>query len=362
MTRCHYCYPSAPKPTHTRFCVDYIVHLRRRTTKAIENIWHTAHDEALHLLADRRRRTMCKRAEAYDIASTPSKMQKITEQNGLESHLLRLPVELRLQIYDYIYSPSAIFTIREKLVHGRYALVSVDMTRAVSRRCLCDLCKACVQFPFKDALALPLTCRQIYTETIPYVHGRSKFCFGDTRLNLSLPHVIPAKHLQCITSLRLLFYVDRLIDLFDVSQTPFSKEPKFVNDPNLAVTWRRKKYVRLWPYLAMTLVNIRGLTVIFRRFEIPDNDIAREQRFCDWLLTPLLQSRDGESLWSHRLARFEVRLGYRWNSLVDSYAKPLTINGGSQVAPFELKRDCDCMLDRWACQCPEIEHEFMMRY
>ena len=317
---------------------------------AIESTWHAAHHATIHHLTDRRRRTMCERAETHDIARLPSKMQKITEQNRLQSYLLRLPLELRRQIYDYVYPQSPTLTISDSLIHNRYRLVFQDFTPFFHRIRFYDWCFTC--FPSKNALALPLTCREIYTETIPYIYARNKFYFSDLRLVLSLPHVIPAKHLRFITELSLLFEVDKLIASFDLSEIPFVKDSKFVEDTDLAVTGRRKKYVQLWPFLSSTLVNIRNLRINFQRLEW--TDAHREQQFCEWLMAPLLQSRDGKSVWSEKLARFEVRLLRRWESLVGVYAQPFTIDGGSQLAPFELRGDCGCKFGGWGCLCSEI--------
>jgi hypothetical protein len=83
-------------------------------------------------------------------------------------------------------------------------------------------------------------------------------------------------------------------------------------------------------------------------------DAHREQQFCEWLLTPLFQSRNGKSLWCEKLTHFEVRLGRRWKSFVCLYTKPLTINGGLQIAPFELKQECDCKYGWWGCLCSDL--------
>ena len=324
--------------------VDFGITTYNAAIKGSIKTYHDAHDGILHRLADSRRGKMCRRAEIHDIALLPSSKPEVTERNQRLSPLLRLPLELRAQIYNYAHAPHAIITVSEDLRRNRYRLVahvrlSGQHTPECNRRKSTRSCSS----P-NTVLALPITCYQMYTETIHYLYDNNTFRFTNNRLILSLPSTIPTNHLRIITSLCLTFDLDPL--------TTALRLPRIMEGDagdSRAAKMHRKEYVDFWQFLATTLRNLQTLLVFFRRKNIGDSDL--EPRICEWLLTPLFQFEEGESKssWGPKLTLFDVRLDI-WFPTSSTLIREYQTMG----APFFLGQWCDCALD--CRRCIECNH------
>lgn len=129
--------------------------------------YHEARQKVSQYLVHRRRREMCQRAAKNDMAIEPSKIPEKTEWNRLHCSLLKLPLELRLQIYEWIYSPHATVAIRNDIKSNR---IKASMEQYDLHDPACHLKRtSCPCFVRRVAFNLPLTCRQLYCETIHYL-------------------------------------------------------------------------------------------------------------------------------------------------------------------------------------------------
>jgi hypothetical protein len=307
-------------------------------------------EEFYHRLAEHRRRKMCQRAEITDFTAASSKKLELTERNELESDLLRLPLELRMQIYEYIYTPAATIHIADQISRANTFRLQAHMVESSLHDPSCHIRESsCRCFVRRVGFTLPLTCRQLYSETIHYMYTTNTFRFLDNRLSLSLPNTIPVKHLQCITSLNLTFDVDQLVQSIQLRSLLQKKQlPTYLARSS---TRHRNAYIEFWHFLSTTLTKLQSLVVTFYRMGSHDDDKVLEQRICDWFLAPLFQRAEGERqrLWSPELKLFEVRLGTFWflhddpedSSFIDAYK--------NREAPFLLRRECECGHDFRYC-------------
>ena len=335
--------------------IDYGITVYEATVKACRaarDAYRDAHAGALHLLADSRRRKTCRLAESRDIALLPSKKSEVTERNQSLCGLLKLSPELRVQIYGYIYTSSTIITISDNLTRNGYRLsaclrLSDDENPEWERRM--NTCSRAVR---NTVLTLPITCRQIYTETIHYLYGNATFCFNDRRLIFSLPLTIPIKHLRALTSLCLTFDIEPLTTEFCL---PHLLEG--VTDRSRAGVRRRTEYVEIWHFLAIALRSLQTLIISFHREDTPAPGL--EPQVCKWLLAPLSQLKDGttNSYWSPNLKRFDVRLDNWWptqDTFIREYQK--------ESAPFFLGPWCGCRLyDRQRCDQCNYSEDYCLR-
>jgi hypothetical protein len=281
---------------------------------------------------------MCTRAETHDIALLSSRKQEVTECNQKLYPLLRLPLELRAQMYDYIHTPPGIITVSDDLRCNGFHLIG-RMRLSGQHTPECERRKSTCSFSVpNNVLALPITCRQIYTETIHYLYDSNTFCFNDSGLVLSLPSTIPVKHLRTITSLCFTF------DLAPLTTTLHL--PRLLQcgtDWSLAAIRRRKEYIEFWHFLATTLSNLQILLVSFHR---KNTWVATDPRIYKWVLAPLFQFKEGasRSSWSPKLTLFDVRLN-TWFPTYFTFVNTYQTMG----APFFLGTWCDCGLDCWQC-------------
>ena len=287
-----------------------------------------------------RRQRMCKRAEERDIALRPSKKRQETEINGDRS-LLRLPIELRLQIYDLVYSPSAAIIIRDSGHKGHVKGMTFSKTYCPCVSSGCCSYSECVGPVSDGILSLSLTCRQLYAETIAYVYNKNKFHLNEYETIASIPELIPSKHLQSISSLSLNFAVEPLIkSLHLVCRNPSvqANQPSYkFNDARIA---RRTQWIQLWKLLATTMVQLQRLSVTLNR--IAPKGIPRlEQQVCEWVLEPLLVFNQRTTA----LRSFDVSLGFAWKELVSETERVLAEKAAPKALPFVLKRSLGCIHD-----------------
>ena len=330
-------------------CVEFSIDLCSAAREQTTLHYRKGREEFYHRLTEHRRRKVCTRAEPNDVAILPSKKPEVTERNQVESGLLRLPVELRMQIYECIYTPAATIDISDIPSGMTMFRLQAHILEASLHDPSCHIKESsCLCFVSRVGFNLPLTCRQLHSETIHYLYSTNAFRFASNRLIFSLPSTIPVKHLQCITSLDLTFEVDRI---FESSHLLRLLQKKHLH--HMAWSERRgcNEYIEFWHFLRTTITQLRSLVVTFHRMGSRDNDKALEQRICEWFLAPLSQRGEGgvKSQWSPELKHFEVRLGTFWflhddpedTSFIDAY------KGGD--APFVLRRECDCEHDFRYC-------------
>jgi hypothetical protein len=232
-------------------------------------------------------------------------MPKVTERNQLESYFLKLPLELRQQIYDLHFQQATIL-ISELSEDGYKLSAALKMPRQMpalaSRNCFYP------PIPFVrkpiPLLRLPLVCRQIYGETIEYVYKTNTFRLGYHKLASLLPTlaIFPQKHMEMLTSLHFEFCINELVK--DIGLGPRQPNPNY---EQTVTSWtasspgksrQRRKWVTLWTFLT-TLPNLERLHVLFIQF--PTIYSFSEGRAFWSILAPLLQFNKKE-----RLAVFEV--------------------------------------------------------
>ena len=326
--------------------VDFGVTVCSGAVKQTIRTYENAHDRVVRSLVDSQRRRMCRRAETHDIAVLPPSKPKVTARNQDLSPLLRLPLELRVQIYEYTYAHPAIITISEVVRHNSYRLLGhVRLSGQHTPKCgRNQSCECSIRY---SVLALPLTCRQTYTDTIHYLYDKATFRLTNNRLILSLPSTLPAKHLRNITALSLRFDYGTLVTALHLPQ-------KLHGLTGLhTTTTRRREYIAFWHFLATALSNLRTLIVSFSETGADSSDLELE--IYKWLLAPLVQSNESVSgtFWSSKLTVFDVRLPHMPWSLS---SQETFISGYREDTPFFLGRYCECALDCrhcYECRCCE---------
>lgn len=113
------------------------------------------------------------------------------------SQLLRVPVELRLMIYGYLFRGNVIhlFTAFKKLAYiCCNSTSSHDLTKAWCRSATdfdhtqrIDVQASTLPFP------LLLSCRQLYTELIPILYGDNVFNIEDLEAFIQFSEIIPSQ-------------------------------------------------------------------------------------------------------------------------------------------------------------------------
>ena len=265
----------------------------------------------------RRRRTN-ERADTHDVALRNPK-PKITQRNCNECSFLKLPLELRQQVYDQCFRPTA-FTIHE-LASNRYKLIT---TKAKNL----PFPPLQLIVPKKELLELPLTCRQLYCETIEYLYTKTAFRFTNHDLAMQLPRlsVFPRKHLDNVRALELKLCVDILVEELNFGAPPDPLPDRSVDLQVLKAArstklWRR--WTALWVFLA-GLPRLERLQVEFARLSRLGQLFQIKDWMCEWLLEPLMRFERRE-----RLRVFVVEWPRGW--------KPSGEWKQSSSMPFELK-------------------------
>jgi hypothetical protein len=303
-----------------------------------------AYRKAEQAVISHRRKRVCKRAEDCDIARRPSMKPELTEENA-ENVLLRLPAELRLQVYDLIYASSKHIIIKEAGRKGHIQGVTWSKTYCPCVRTGCCIYSECTVPISNDIMALSLTCRTLYAETIGYVYSKNRFHFNQYQMITSIPSIIPAKHLRNIRSLSLNFAVDHLIKSLHLivtnpSAKPSSPSYKFSLPTVLSLYERKDPWMELWRLFAITMIDLQRLSVIFNRIS-PKGIPALERQTCEWVIEPLLIFSDI----GIRMQRFEVGLGYAWKHSLLEMQNRFAERCGEGGAPFVLKSQMGCIHD-----------------
>ena len=321
-------------------------------TEAV-GVYSLARDATQRLATHRRRRETCRQAETEDIAQLPSARPQITARNSRESHVLRLPLELRLQIYDDIPSEPVTINMRESHERGSIEAVTYAWTY-----CSCASSGCCSHSPClplircNNIMALPTTCRQMYAETIARNYRYNTIRFAHYPFVLSIPEILPAKHLRSITKIGLHFNVDPLIENFrrGIILEGAHTDPISGDMRSPLPAKRREQYINLWKILATDLLNLQDLRVTFKRQTWTDDSL--EQRICEWFLGPLLLLSEGSYERSKAIAHFKVQLAFAWRGeeFVSVVHTLLAAKSTGQVVPFTLTSEyAACLHDisRW---------------
>ena len=286
------------------------------------------------------RRKFNKRADANDVASTS--ISEATRWNANHCHLLRLPPELRLQIYELCFEASMV-TIEEVRVHkaGYKVVGNGGPEYSYYRRGLSSyssyknrryaLKKVAPFLP--DAVGLPFTCRYIHNETIEYLYTTNTFRFESHDQSFLLPRlqIFPQKYLDRIRSLELRFCVDELMaDLRSAESLNCSDGHKKRTRIPLPLgpqgpSKRCKQWIALWTLLP-SLPQLRSLRVEFTRYH-PFHHYTRvpvEAWMIEWLAAPMVKFESESSLEASSVGW----LGdlESWRSTSDTYHSSFFVN------------------------------------
>ena len=277
-----------------------------------------------------RRRTTNERADTRDVALHNSQ-PGITQRNHNECSFLKLPLELREQIYDLCTQP-ATFRIHELNVDG-YKLIATQRGHDLNSYENVGILPRRGIVVRTHLLALPLVCRQIYSETVENMYRRNSFRFTDHKLAFLIPSlaVFPRKHLDTLRSLELSFCINVLSREFrlDGSSPRFPPGPTHEHNVDswaadaLGLTGHRRKWIRLWQFLA-TLLRLERLHVEFTTLPplYPWSWVYTSDDTYGWILAPLLHFKRRE-----RLREFVVEWQGDWR-LSEGWEKSM---------PFEMK-------------------------
>jgi hypothetical protein len=185
----------------------------------------------------------------------------------------------------------------------------------------------------KHLLTLPLVCRQLYSETVENLYRRNTFRFTDHKLDFLLPSlaVFPRKRLDTLRSLELNFCINALNREFKLDGRSPRCPPGPAHEHNvdswaantMGVTRHRRKWVRLWQFLA-TLLRLERLHVEFTKLPslFPGSWVYTSDDTYRWILAPLLHFERRE-----RLRAFVVEWQRDWR-LSEGWEKGM---------PFEMK-------------------------
>ena len=263
--------------------------------------------------ARQQRHKVNQHADKHDVAISNSR-PKATKHNVSHSHLLRLPAELRQQVYD-LYLESGTINIQELSWEGaEYKLVgSKTLTRYYPDKNICMRTGLGPVIP--EGCRLPLTCQQIYTATIEYLYTRNTFRFNSHDEALLLPRlmVFPRKYLDILRSLELHFCMDSLAQLLkftNLSHGP--KHNRSVHSLPLEVihsTKQWKRWVAFWKFLA-TLSNLRSLHVELSRLATMVGHANTKEWMIEWSLAPLMRYERQNSLRQLKIAWRGVSKGW----------------------------------------------------
>lgn len=273
-----------------------------------------------------RRRKTNKKATTYDVA-IENPMPKVTERNQVQASILKLPLELRQQIYDLFFQQT-MFLMHELYDDGYKLYATIQkIPHHIQGARLAFYPPTYHPGRPNGLLQLPLACRQIYCETIEYIYKKNTFVFGGYSEALLLPtlSIYPQKHMDTLRSLEFRFCIDILIKQLGLgtSQPDPSYERSVTSwTSSLAGKSRqRRRWIEFWTFLT-TLPNLQKLHVTFTRLPGPDS-IADDCVFW-WIVAPLLQFNERE-----HLAAFEVD----WQRNTKGWRLP---EGWAKTVPFQL--------------------------
>ena len=275
-------------------------------------------------LSRARRRRTNKRAATHDVA-TCNPMPEVTEQNQVQASILKLPLELRQQIYD-LYFQQRTFFVQEVYDCG-YKLYARAKLPYHIPYAGSEYPNAYLVRTLKGLLYLPLVCRQIYYESIGYLYQKSTFSFEDYNEASLLPSlaIFPQKPLDTLRSLEFRFCIDVLVKRLGLGKDPPGPYHERSDTPWTASlpgpSRERLRWAAFWAFLA-ALPNLQRLHVTFTRLPGPGSP-ADECVF--WrMISPLLRFSKREPLSS-----FEVE----WQRNTKDWFLP---DRWKKAAPFQV--------------------------
>ena len=300
------------------------IRIARWTVQGTRDLARSTYKGTQKRMSRARRRKTNQKAATHDVA-TENPMPKVAERNQVQSHMLKLPLELRQQIYD-LYFKETTFLMHE-LYEGGYKLSATSQKLPHHiQGCRLAFYPPTYRRP-NGLLQLPLVCRQIYCETIEYLYKKNTFVFGGYSEALLLPTLstFPQKHMDTLRSLEFRFCIDILIKQLGLGNgqpSPSYERPTTSWTTNLAgKSKQRRKWTAFWAFLA-TLPNLQRLHVTFTRLPGPDS-LTDDCVFWS-IVAPLQQFNQRE-----RSVVFEVD----WQRNTDGWRLP---EGLTEAVPFQL--------------------------
>lgn len=215
---------------------------------------------------------------------------KATKQNQLRSTFLRLPFEIRQQIYDLVLAP-ATFTIHEvNTTKCQYKLAATATIHwyVHDKRNPDPKSNVVIKGGILD---IPLSCRHLYGEGIQHIYARNTFRLENFELCRLLPsyYVFSRSQLDCLKRLELQFEAMDIVKYFNLRDFRFDPQSAIqlrrLATPN---NRRRTKWAALWAFLSQ-LPQLHTLRVEFLRI-VREGSIKRESEVHDWILHPVSRS------------------------------------------------------------------------
>ena len=318
-------------PLHVRLsCILHVpvlpIRIARWTVQGTRDLARSTYKGTQKRMSRARRRKTNQKAATHNVA-TQNPMPKVAERNQVQSHILKLPLELRQQIYD-LYFKQTTFLMHE-LYEGGYKLsaTSQKLPHHIQGCRLAFYPPTSYRGRPNGLLQLPLACRQIYCETIEYIYKKNTFILGGHSEALLLPtlSIFPRKHMDALRSLEFRFCIDFLIKQLGLGNgqaNSYSEHPTASWTTNLAGKSRqRRRWTAFWAFLA-TLPNLQKLHVTFTRLPGPDS-LTDDCVFWS-IAAPLQQFNQRE-----RSVVFEVD----WQRNTDGWRLP---EGLTEAVPFQL--------------------------
>ena len=177
------------------FIYGYSLHALREVIRPIDTLYqqYVRHNQT----TNRRRLSI--------LGETP---RQTTDLNIHHSHFLgKLPTEIRQAIYKIYYQDSNFVLAREGVLPSKHIAWMHDKDWRYLREDP-GIHRVYVQ---KGVLSLPLTCRQIYAESIDYIYSIPQFeCFGVDNA-FELPQILLPQRWQAMTSFHFWFDVSQII-------------------------------------------------------------------------------------------------------------------------------------------------------
>lgn len=169
---------------------------------------------------------------------------------GESATLLRLPPELRQKIYK-----TAMF---ERRIHLRYEIFLGAIRGRVCEVCVSDDPSSCGRACWRPnrnrqgLLSLPLTCHQLYNDTISLLYSENSFQVRRWPVLVRFSQTVPSHHLQAIRKLRL---------HMDTSHPPPLHSQSFVSphDHHLPEDVQSSLLDAKWASLSGAVQSLRGL-------------------------------------------------------------------------------------------------------
>ena len=232
---------------------------------------------------------------------------RTTGLNQRTSHFLgRLPLEIRQEIYQMYYKDSRFVLDREGVLPSKHV---AWMHRKDWRYLREDpgIGRIYVQ---RGVLSLPLTCRQMYSESIGYVYSTPDFeCFG-TKNAFELPRILLPQRWQAMTSFHFWFQTAEFMGVTN------SGRPR---------VYQMAEWQRFWRAVA-ELPRLRRLSAsigsTYNHLTQDGGVIYSNQDICDQVLEPLLDITN--------IPTFEIWLSRRLRSMERYTSAPFRLSWHEQ--------------------------------